>query len=61
MYYPISPKSALVLCFDCDMPQYSTLNADEGYVITHNKAMWDNSDLQVFANNSDILQEVINT
>lgn len=61
LYYPISPKSALVLCVDCDIPRYSTIDADEGYVITHNDAMWDNSDIQVFANNSDILQEIINT
>lgn len=59
LYYPISPSRAIIISQNHLLDEYSEIQADESFVEDKNRKMFENASLYMFANNKEILNEML--
>ncbi len=55
-YYPISPTHALTVQFDQSLEQFRSYDANEEWIMSHNRFMWQHCNDQIYASTRDILE-----
>lgn len=58
-YYPISPSRAIIISQNHLLDEYSEIHADESFVEDKNRKICENASLYIFANNKEILNEML--
>lgn len=58
LYYPLSPKRALVIDF-ISGEKFSEIDIDDEYACQHNKMIYGESQIHVFANEENVLKEIM--
>lgn len=57
--YPISPSRAIIISQNHLLDEYSEILADESFVEDKNRKMFENASLYIFANDKEILNEML--
>lgn len=59
LYYPISPSRAIIISQNHLLDEYGEILADESFVEDKNRKMFENASLYIFANDKEILNEML--